>query len=276
MNDLELAITATLRADAQEAAMSTDTSHEYELLEGRLDDVDHRRRRRMWVGGVAAAAAIVLLAVGARALGAGATVQPAGPGPSATPAPRFTSSSFAPVTSLVLPEWIVSSDALNSVGNSGELTWRACWENCTGGQPSTMLFLGVQSFRTGRGSSEYTAVTSSQQFLDRLAEMQQFGQISLSDRSQVVVDGHPGTILSVQEKATITDGFACESALGTSCFDLNAHDWDRLVVLDYNSRVLVIAASTAADNPELPKIQSQFEQMLPTIRFGLLPSPGTS
>ena len=276
MNDLELAITATLRADAREAAMSTDTSHEYELLEGRMDDLDHQRRRRMWVGGVAAAAAIVLLAVGARALGAGGTVQPAGPGPSATPAPRFTSSSFAPVTSLVLPEWIVSSDALNVGGSPGELTWRACWENCPGVDPSTMLFLGVESVRTGRGSSEYTAVTSAQQFLDRLAEMQRLDEISLSDRTQVVVDGHPGTLLTVQEKSTITDGFACESVLGTECFDLNAGDWDRLVVLDYDSQILVIAASTVATNPELPRIRSQFEQMLPTVRFGPAAASATS
>jgi len=276
MNDLELAITATLRADAQEAAMSTDTSHEYELLEGRMDDLDRRHRRRVWVGAVAAAAAIVLVAVGVRALGPGGTPQPAGPGPSASPVPRFTSTAFTPVTSLVVPEWIRGSASVNSIGRAGELTWRACWEGCPGVDASTMLFLGVQSVRTGRGSSEYTVVTSAQQFVDRLAEMQRLEEISLSDRTQVVVDGHPGTMFSVQEKATITDGFACESALGTSCFDLNAGDWDRLVVLDYNSRVIVIAASTAANNPELPKIQAQFEQMLPTVRFGPVPSPGTS
>jgi len=276
MNDLELAISATLRADAQEAAMSTDTSHEYEVLEGRMDDLDRIRRRRMWIGAVAAAAALILGAAGIRMLGVGGTAPPAGPGPSASPAPRFTSTAFTPVTSLVVPEWIRQSTSVNSIGRSGELTWRACWENCPGVQPTTMIFLGVQSVRTGRGSSEYTTVTSAHQFLDRLAEMQRLEEIAMSDRTQVVVDGHPGTMVSVQEKATITDGFGCESALGTSCFDVNAGDWDRLVVLDYNSRVIVIAASTAANNPELPKIQSQFEQMLPTVRFGLVPSPGAS
>jgi hypothetical protein len=278
MNDLELAISATLRADAQEAAMSTDTSHEYELLEGRMDDLDRRHRRRLWVGGIAAAAAVVLVVVGVRAIGVGVdgATPPAGPGPSSSPTPRFTSTAFTPATSLVVPEWIRQSHAITSGGHPGELTWRACWDSCPGVEPSTMLFLGIESVRTGRGSSEYTAVTSAQQVVDRLAEMQRLGEISLSDRTQVVVDGHPGTMFSAQEKATITDGFACESVLGTSCFDLNAGDWDRLVVLDYNSRVIVIVASTAANNPERPKIQAQFEQMLPTVRFGPVPSPGTS
>ena len=45
MNDLELAITATLRADAQEAAMSTDTTRESQKLQVRLDDADRTRRR---------------------------------------------------------------------------------------------------------------------------------------------------------------------------------------------------------------------------------------
>jgi len=274
MNDLELAITATLRADAQEAAMSTDTSHEYDVLEGRMDELDSRRRRRQWVGGAAAAAAVVLVVAAVRAVGIGGTTVPAAPSPS--PAHRYTSSTFVPTVSLVLPPWIVDSRSLLNGATEGELTWRACWDSCPGVEPSTMLFLGVQSIRTGRGSSEYTTVTTAQQFIDRLEEMQRLEEISLSDRTQVVVGGHPGTMFSVQEKSTITDGFACESALGTSCFDLNAGDWDRLVVLDYNSRVIVIAASTAATNPELPTIQAQFEQMLPTVRFGPVPSPGTS
>jgi hypothetical protein len=31
-----------------------------------------------------------------------------------------------------------------------------------------------------------------------------------------------------------------------------------------------------ATNPERPAIQEQFEQMLPTVKFGPVPSPGTS
>jgi hypothetical protein len=60
MNDLETAITATLQANAREAAMSTDTTRESERLERRLDAIEHRRRS-VWVGIVAAAAAAVIV-----------------------------------------------------------------------------------------------------------------------------------------------------------------------------------------------------------------------
>jgi hypothetical protein len=274
MNDLELAITATLRADAQEAAMSTDTSHEYEVLEGRLDDLDHRRRRRQWVGSIGAAAAVVLVVAGIRTLGVGRATVPAGP--SSSPAPRYISTSFVPPVSFAIPAWIRDSPSLRSGGNESELIWRACWESCPGVDPSTMLFLDIKSVRLGRASSDFAPVASAQQLLDRLAEMQRLEEVALSDRTQVVVDGHPGTMLTVEEKSKITDGFACETAVGTSCFDLNGGDWDRIVVLDYQGQVLMLAASTVATNPERPAIQEQFEQMLPTVKFGPVPSPGTS
>ena len=74
MNELEYAITATLRADAQEAAMATNTPAQQEILESRLDTVDQRSRRQraVWAT-VAAVAAVVLVAVGARTFFSGGT-----------------------------------------------------------------------------------------------------------------------------------------------------------------------------------------------------------
>lgn len=273
MNDLELAITASLRVDAEEASMKTDTNQEYEVLEGRLDEVDRHRRRRVWAGVTAAAAAVVLIALAVRALGGTPAPHPAGP----TPAPRFTSTEFSPTTSLVLPAWIQDSPSVRSGGNDGEVTWRSCWDGtCPGVEPSGLLVFTVGSARTGRASPDFVPIRSAADLLARFDEMQRLGEVTLSDRTPVVVDGHAGTMLSIEERATITDAFACEAAIGTRCWDLNTGDWDRIVVLDRGSQVLVLAASTSSTNPERASIQQQFEHMLPSVRFGSAPSPTSS
>jgi hypothetical protein len=276
MNDFESRLITALREEAEEFSMNVDMDEAANEFDVRLDESDKSRRRWSVVVAIAATAVVVIgvgvLLGGLRARG---TDQgPAGPTPS--PQPRFTSSEFAPETSLTLPEWVRQSHTVWTGDQPDELWWRACWENCPGVAPSTMLVVSVASVRTGTPSTAFAPITSAQQFLDRLDAMQRLGEVALSDRSQVLVDGHPGTLLTMQEKATITGGIACETDLGLACWDLNAGDWDRLVVLNYNSRVLLLVASTASTSPQLPEIQSQFEQMLPTVRFGPTPSPGTS
>jgi hypothetical protein len=273
MTDLEVAISASLQAQAQGAAMTTDSQHEQEILESRLNDIDRRTRtRRIVWGTIAAAAAAVVVAIGARTLSATTA-----PPPASSPAPRYTSTSFVPTVSFELPQWIRDSASIRSGGTGAELFWRACWDDsCPGVDPSTLLFLDIRSVRLGRASTDVAPITSAQQLLDRLDEMQRLEEVDLSERAPVSVDGHPGTLLTVREKATITDGFACESADGAGCFGLNAGDWDRIVILDYGSQVLLIGASTVATNPELPLIGTQFDQMLTTLRFTKAASPSPS
>ena len=276
MNDFESRLATALRDEAEEFSMNVDMDKATNELDVRLDQSDRSSRRWSVVVAIAATVAVVIgVGVLLGALRARGT-DPGPASPTPTPLPRFTSSEFAPPTSLVLPEWIRQSHTVTSGDLPAELWWRACWENCPGVAPSTMLFVSIASVRTGTPSAEFAPIASAQQFLDRLDAIQRLGEVAVSDRSQVLVDGHPGTMLTVQEKATITDGFACETDLGLACWDLNAGDWDRLVVLDYNSRVLVLVGSTASTSPQLPEIQSQFEQMLPTVRFGTAPSPTTS
>lgn len=252
--------------------MKTDTNQEYEVLEGRLDGIDRNRRRRVWAG-VAAAAVVVLIALSARALLSDGEENAVSP----SPAPRFTSTGFVPDTSLVLPPWIRQSQSLTSGGDKTELYWRACWdETCPGVEPSTLLVFTVQSVRTGRATADFVPIRSSGELLARFDEMERLEEVTLSDRTPVVVDGHAATLISVQERSTITDGFACEGTAGDSCFNLNTGDWDRIVVLDRGSQVLVLAASTSSTNPERASIQQQFEQMLPSVRFGSAPSPTSS
>jgi hypothetical protein len=277
MNDLELAIAGTLRADAEEASMNTDTNQEYEVLAGRLDELDRHRRRRVWVGAAAAAAAVVLIALSARAIGGDGDPSPVGPSPSSSPAPRFTSTGFVPATSLVLPTWIRQSSSLTSGGDATELYWRACWDKtCPGVESSALLAFTVQSARTGRASPDIVPIRSAADLLARFDEMQRLEEVTLSDRTAVVVDGHAGIMFSVEERSSITDGFACEDTAGATCFNLAAGDWDRLVVLDHGSQVIVLVASTATTNPERGTIQQQFEAMLSTVRFGDGATPTSS
>jgi hypothetical protein len=63
MNQFEATLSAALRTEAQEAAMSTGTPQQYEVLSSRLDEVDiERRRSRRTVLLVGAAAALVVAA----------------------------------------------------------------------------------------------------------------------------------------------------------------------------------------------------------------------
>lgn len=101
MNELETAITATFQAEAEGAAMTTDTTHEHEILSDRLDDVDRHRRRITWVGAIAAAAAIVPVVVGVRTFGTSRTPEPVSPSPSS--AARHVTTTFRPTVSLVVP-----------------------------------------------------------------------------------------------------------------------------------------------------------------------------
>jgi hypothetical protein len=72
MNQFEATLSAALRTEAQEAAMSTETPQQYEVLSNRLDEVDAQRRRsRRGVLLIVAAAAVVVAA--AMALGSSLT-----------------------------------------------------------------------------------------------------------------------------------------------------------------------------------------------------------
>lgn len=91
MNDLDRAIVATLRAEAREAEMRTDTPLQYEELSSRLDDVDRSRTRTRWL---AAAAAVAAVGLGAWLLSGFGHVTSA---PPVTPGPATSSPSVAPI-----------------------------------------------------------------------------------------------------------------------------------------------------------------------------------
>ena len=106
MNEFEHAVVATLRADAQEAAMSTDTAREAEVLHDRLDRIDHGTRvRRTWVGVVAlAAAAAVAFAALALWPHLNRSAEPAAPSPSSSTS--YTSAFFVDPFTATLPAWV--------------------------------------------------------------------------------------------------------------------------------------------------------------------------
>lgn len=84
MTEYESAVVATLQAEAQEAAMLTDTPEQYELLTNTLDDVDRSRSRWRVAGGTVAVAVVVLVIAFTTFDGANSAIPPATTVPTAS------------------------------------------------------------------------------------------------------------------------------------------------------------------------------------------------
>ena len=277
MNDLELAITATLRADAQEAAMSTDTSHEYQLLEGRMDDLDARRRRRVWVVAVAAAAAAVLVVFGLRALSPVSDAHPVAPTP--PPVARYSTVQLVPTTSFTIPAAIKGAKSILSTESTSAAVWQtgACSDNTCDSTSANLVLVNFTAAKMPKiaGYEDPVAIRSGADYLKYLRRLETAGYISITESAPVVVGGLSGTVISMTENEQSPEGMGCSGA-PLSCLGLDKTWIDRAVVLDYPGSALTLWMSAPQSNPDFPTLRRQFEQMLPTVRFGPVPSPGTS
>jgi len=275
MNELETAITATLQAEAEGAAMTTDTTHEHEILNDRLDDVDRHRRRITWVGAIAAAAAIVLVIVGVRTLGTSHIPEPVSPSPSSVP--RHVTTAFRPTVSLVVPAWVRDSTSVISTENDREAKWSVCDGGCGKGPSSVLAVILVASVLDPRSPTGYSAANQPEKFLASLQRSEAAGSLAITDRSTTTVGGFPAIVLTIDERRNVSNGFGCEIAPDQRCYDLSS-DWDRLAVVDYHGSTLVLAASTNRSATDAVKadIAAQFDQMLTTVRFDPKPSPSAS
>lgn len=92
MNDTHERLARALRAEAREAALSTDTPKQYDVLTSRLDDVDRSRTRTRWL---VAAAAAVLVGGGLWAFSSIGSTQSLPPAAS-TPTPTASASALDP------------------------------------------------------------------------------------------------------------------------------------------------------------------------------------
>lgn len=264
MTGLETAIAATLRAEAEEAAMTTDTHSEFEILTSRLDELDdgQRRRRRLWM--VAAAAAAVLAVVAVMALRP--TSVPVAPAqPDAGGGMVFRSLVFDRPFSLRLPAWYaeVARDATE------ESEQRVTFNRCPG--DPVCIGLDVYAFTptTAPGGG-----ATRPGMLARYESLAATGALRLSDRVDRQVGGMPATTFAATVTRTVEDGLGCFANGG--CEGFYERNEARYAVIDAPEGLVVIGMRTFADNPRAAEWLGQFDRVLDGMRFGADREPAPS
>jgi len=257
MNELEHAVTAVLRADAREAAMTTDTARESEKLHARLDDTDRARRRRTLFSALVAVAAVAVVVAGALVLTGRGTAEH-----TATPPPSGTTHSdpyFAPPFTMTLPAWVVENNV--STHENDTYSW---WTSCD--VPATCADLSVSRFDNVRidGLGPKLSFDS---YVAHLADLSARKIITITGSIDRTVDSRR----AVEIDATSTTG--ADNVLGcagTSCQDVQPDMTSRYVVVDMGSgqTPVVIFSETSNKNPQRAAWLSQLDTVLGSIRFG--------
>jgi hypothetical protein len=264
MTTLESAIAATLRAEAEEAAMTTDTPTEFEVLSSRLDDLDasQRRRRRTWL--VAAAAAVVLAVVAAVVLRpTSAPVAPAQP--DAGSGIVFRSLVFDRPFSLRLPAWYAEVGREATQESEQRVTFNRC-----PGDP-VCIGLDVYAFTPTTAPGGGATRPGMMAAYDSLAAS---GALRLTDRLDREVGGLAATTFSVIVTRTVEDGLGCFD--NGSCEGFYERDEARYAVVETPDGLVVVGMRTFADNPYADEWLAQFDQVLDGMRFGADREPAPS
>lgn len=256
--------------------MSTDTPHEQDILESRLDVIDHentRTRRALW-STVAAVAAAVLVVVGARAILAGTE-----DGGTVVSPPRvlFTSTEFGvPFTVDSLPSWLTTHTLIPDGQDAEGLYWNRCPQN-------------VDNECIGVAFTRVSGVVASPQswppvpvdykgFLAYLDRLGRTGKLTISERKPTTIDGRPAVEYSATAPTELTNMLGCHIHGSTRCDEFFPGVPGRYVVvdtgtLDPTGAVLVIYTRAGGVGPAEAGWLEQFDQMLTTVKFtGTAPS----
>jgi hypothetical protein len=181
------------------------------------------------------------------------------------------------MVSLVVPAWVSDSKAVISTESDREAKWSVCDGDCGKDPSSVLAVILVASVLDPRSPTGYSAADQPEKFLASLQRSEASGSLTIADRSTTTVGGFPATVLNIDERRSVPDGFGCEIAPDQRCYDLSS-DWDRLAVVDYHGSTLVLVASTnrSASDSVKADVAAQFDQMLTTVRFGPQTSPSAS
>jgi len=270
MNELETAITDLLQAQAQGAAMNTDTEHEAEILSSRLESVDrHAHRQRLIWGVVAAAAAIVLVVVGTR------VVRANGEGQAVSPRHPFASTNFGvPFTVESFPKWLTTESVTNEEDLYEWVIWNRCPDHAT-----ECIGLQFNRYSHVQGPTARTRVTYAS-YLAYLDGLGRSGAVTIGNRTTTTVGGRPAVVYTISAPKDILDGVGCHSLYNAPCDDFYAGVPGRYAVvdtgdLDPDGEVMVIWTRAGAVATAEQGWQQQFDQMLATVRF-TKPDPRSS
>jgi hypothetical protein len=268
MNELETAITDLLRAQAQGAAMNTDTPHEQEILDSRLDTIDHetRRRRAVW-GTVAAVAAAVLVIAGARAYfgssNQGGTVV-------APTKPLYASTDFGvPFTVGSFPNWLTTHTLVPDGQHTDAIYWNRCPQTsneCIGIAFTRLSSVWTSEAFTSRATVDYRGYLA---YLDRLGRS---GKLSITGRTSTTVDGRPTVVYSITSPTDQPYGLGCHADESLACEEFFPGVPGRYAVVDTGTldpKGAVLVIYTRAGGVFAPEAGwlDQFDQMLTTIKF---------
>jgi hypothetical protein len=200
MNPIQAQLRDVLRAEAREAAMSTQTQHEFEVLTSRLEALDRRSRTQRII--LAAVAAVAALLAGAALVSFLRAPQVA---PVVPPEPDFTSTSFGVPFSVDLPAWTdqLSSTTSPTSEAPGWVTWNRCPD------PETeCIGLSFNRYSTVNRDGVRTPVTVSS-YYDYLKSLAADDQIDITGEQPATVDGRPAIVLTITGKEDLPNGLGC-------------------------------------------------------------------
>jgi len=261
MNELEHAVVATLRADAQEAAMSTDTTREAEVLHDRLDRIDHDTRVRRTALGVVALAAAVAVTFAALTLWPrlNGNAEPTTPSPAPTTSASYASAFFVDPFTATLPAWLLEGTAPRVYQSSSYQFWNHCATDADCGALSVSWVSGVTS------ASSVVAVDR-QGLVDHLTALGDSGKIRITSSAPMTVDGRAATDLRVQTIDDVNGALGCGSV---ACQDIGGGSLARYVVIDMGpgAAPVLVWADAPTQNAHAAGWMDQLDIFLRSLRF---------
>lgn len=279
MTELETAIAATLRAEAEEAAMTTDTAREHDKLDARLDAADRSRRVRTWVVAGAAAVALVVAVVGVRALSANQDASPVQPSPStsALPTVPYSTASLTPAMSLSLPPWTAYTSQGSSDPGSVMFSQADCAQlggaaPCSADEDLKLRAISVRYFYRPDAGPVVSQDPSYADYLAHLDALASQGFVTETDRAVRVVGGRPATVMSWTVLRDAPGALACASAgqPAVDCFPIIAGRSARIAVVDHGAGTppTVLYLSLNGGAGDRSERFAEFDAMLGTVQFG--------
>lgn len=288
MTELEYAITSTLRADAQEAAMTTNTARESQKLDARLDALDRSHRRRTWALVAAAAAAVVVAVVGVRALGGQSSGEVIAPVPQV--GKSYSTSSFVIPFTVTLPAWTngIAPPARDETDRKVYWEQSECTKNgspvaCLDGSDLKLRFFSPVNLYRPQDGPASSPVPDYKGYVAYLTAIGATGDVIVSDLSTTTVDGRPATVMTLAPQAARYGALGCESPFDAArdCFGLveddKSHVFLRFAVVDAGGATpLLTWTRVNRDNPQASQAMAQFDTMLTTLSITGVPKPSAS
>lgn len=277
MTDLDSAVIATLRAEAREAGMRTNSREQYEELSDRLDAVDRTHARSRWLlaVGVAATLVVAMVVVG-RPAPSGPLVGSEPPSPAESQSGmRYTATNLEPDATVTLPGWTASAlidwkayqGVLFTEGPCGEPAGAVA---CSEADDLKLRLESVTSF-IPEPAAPQVLDPSYADVLGHLDALADGDVVVVADRGETEVAGRPATVMTLTAMHDAAGALGCPT-VGTpkgECYPLIAGRTVRLALVDQGAKPpTLLYVSTNTDAPDSPDRLAELDAMLETVVWG--------